>query len=490
MSRRRRPSRRSKRSSTALPVWAKAVGGIIIAAAILFVAEGVARVAGPQIPEWQGDDQGSVVMGGHPTRLWGMNTGIRQVGSVRAFINDGGLRGQPPELPRPEGRQRIMLVGDSTYFGHGILDDETIIARTVALFQADGLDVDAINGGIPGYSTEQTRLLMEEDGWALEPTLLLIGNLWSDNNFDHFRDADLLRTRKLWMENPLSRSALFLVVASVIDGITGDPQARVVTWMRSSELPEHGIRRVPLPRYAHNLDVLVREAKARGIQAGIVTPVNRQMAEKLVAPDLAWKPYFDAQEAVAAHHGIPRIQLAPALVEAAKEHGAANLYLDEMHPTALGATYFAQALHDGLVDWGWPDKPSFASDEPFDTSTQQDVIKDGTSLTVNELSPQANLYPSMVRLTHQAPDDQTRSYEPSYWSVSGKVTGADGPVLISVQTAKGEEISAAELTETHEFSVTVSNSIRLTQVVAKQGDGRTVSVECAHGCEPVTLSFD
>jgi len=468
----------------------RAAGGLAIAGAVLLFAEGAARFAGPQIPEWQGADQGSVVMGGHPTRLWGMNTGERQVGSVRAFINDRGLRGRLPELPRPEGRHRIMLVGDSTFFGHGIADDETIIARTAALYAEQGLDVDAVNGGIPGYSTDQTRLLMDEVGWDLEPTLLLIGNLWSDNNFDHFRDADLLRTRKLWMENPLSRSSLFLVVASVLDGFGAESDARVVTWMRTAELPDHGVRRVPLQAYAHNLDAMVRQAAARGIQAGIVSPVNRQMSEGVVIPNVAWDPFFDAQAAVARHHNIPHIRLAPTIIEAAKTHGGADLYLDEMHPTPLGATYFARGLHQGLTDWGWPDTPALAQGGPFDPSGLEDFVKGGVPLTVNELSPQANLYPNAGHQKRASADGQDKPKAEAYWEVAGKVVGAPAKVNITVTTAQGKTLNSVALDGTDSFALKVPVSTTLAKVMASLPNGRSVSADCFQGCDAITLRFE
>ena len=484
MSRRRR-SRRPVRRELSVP--ARAAMGLGVAAALLLMAEGVARVVGPQIPEWQGGDQGSVVMGGHPTRLWGMNTGHRQVGTVAAFINERGLRGELPTLPRPEGRQRIMLVGDSTFFGHGIEDDQTILAQTVARLSRAGLDVDGVNGGIPGYSSEQTRLLMEEDGWDLEPTLLLIGNLWSDNNFDHFRDADLLRTRRMWMENPLSRSSLYLVLSALVDQATGDPQARIVTWTRTSELPDYGIRRVPLQRYAHNLDTMVRDAHARGIQAALVSPVNRQMAEQEVGLDVAWGPYFDAQAAVAAHHGIPRIELAPALVAAARIHDGEDLFLDEMHPTPLGAGYFADALVAGLRGAGWPEVDLTGTAVPFDSSGLRDVIEGGVSLTVNELSPQANLYPGIVPPKRVAPADPTRSYEPVYWSVAGTVRGPPGAVRLTVTTDTGDVVSSAELRQPGDFSFTMSLRVAEVVVRAETADGGVVSATCAQGCDPIEL---
>jgi len=486
MSRRRRTRRPSR---SVLPVWMRAVVGLGVAAAVLLMAEGAARFLGPQIPEWQGGDQGSVVMGGHPTRLWGMNTGHRRVGTVAAFINDKGLRGELPELPRPERRERVMLVGDSTFFGHGIEDDQTIIEQAVQRLQARGLDVDAVNGGIPGYSSEQTWMLMEEDGWDMEPTLLLIGNLWSDNNFDHFRDADLLRTRRMWMQNPLSRSSLFLVLSAIIDKQVGDPQARMVTWTRTSELPDVGIRRVPVDRYAFNLDRLVRKAAERGIDAAFVAPVNRQMAEQLVAGDVAWQPYFDTQKAVAAHHDIPVIELAPTLVEAARQHDGSDLFLDEMHPTALGAGYFADALVAGLDASGWPDTRLRAGARPFDTTTVQDVIVGGVSLTVNELSPQANLYPGAVPPRRTAPANTSKSYEPEYWSVSGTVSGPSGAVKVAVTTLEGEVISTAELRQPGDFSFTMSLGVPAVKVEATTEQGKTVSSVCYQGCLPVMLQI-
>lgn len=485
-------SRRRRRTSgrpTGLSTPMKALAGLLVASAVLLVAEGAARVAGPQSPEWKGGDRGGVVMGGHPTRLWGMNTGIRQVGSVRAFINDKGLRGELPELPRPAGRERVMLVGDSTFFGHGIEDDETIIEHVVAGLRSQGLDVDGVNGGIPGYSSEQTRMLMDEDGWALEPTLLLIANLWSDNNFDHFRDADLLRTRRMWLENPLSASSLFVVVAGVVDRITGDPQARMVTWTRSSELPDYGIRRVPVQRYAHNLDAMIRDAKARGIDVALVSPVNRQIAEQQVGLDVAWGPYFEAQEAVAAHHGIPHIPLAPSLIEAAKSHDGEALFLDEMHPTALGSTYFARGVLDGLRAADWPATRATPSGEPFDSSRLKDVIEGGVSLTVNELSPQANLFNNTAPAARRAPAPPGESYEPSYWSVSGEVSGTSGSFTVSVYTAAGDVVSTASFREPGPFSFTISEDVPTVVVEAKRPDGQAVLASCDQGCDPLSLVF-
>jgi len=79
----------------------------------LSLGEGVARVVGPLTPTWQGNDPGGVIMVGHPTRLWGMGPGRRDNAGATATISEIGLREPVPTTPRPAGRQRILLLGDS-----------------------------------------------------------------------------------------------------------------------------------------------------------------------------------------------------------------------------------------------------------------------------------------------------------------------------------------------------------------------------------------
>jgi hypothetical protein len=49
-----------------------------------------------------------------------------------------------------------------------------------------------VNLGVPGYSTEQTLRLLEDVGWAYEPDLLIVHNIFSDCNIDAFQDEGRL----------------------------------------------------------------------------------------------------------------------------------------------------------------------------------------------------------------------------------------------------------------------------------------------------------
>ena len=52
-------------------------------------------------PTWGAADNPSVVLTGHPTRLWGLTEGERQNLDTVATVNALGLRGDVPQMPRP-----------------------------------------------------------------------------------------------------------------------------------------------------------------------------------------------------------------------------------------------------------------------------------------------------------------------------------------------------------------------------------------------------
>ncbi|MFZ5481682.1 MAG: SGNH/GDSL hydrolase family protein [Myxococcota bacterium] len=500
------------------------MGFRVFATVVLFVvaglvAEGGARMLGPEVPAWQGTDSGGVVMVGHPTRLWGMGPGERQNAGTTATISKLGIRGDVPALPRPKGRERVIVLGDSSFFGHGVPDDATIAVQLGGLLRADGLDVDTVNAGIPGYSTEQMRLLLEEVGWGLEPTLLLVANLWSDNNFDHFRDADLLRTQRAFNGNPLARSAFFQLLAGAIDRMRGGDGGRIVTWTRKSEWPKDGQRRVPLQRYAENLDATIRDARARGVGVALLAPTNKDMAGGTVAPDVSWGPYFDAQAKVAAHHGVPRVETLPALQEAAASAGVEALFVDEMHPSAVGAGAIAAAIRAQLAAAGWPKERLLGKEEPFDASGLVDTPPEPGTDNQNPMSPQANLFraglsaptnaanvqardshatgagPASPPATPTAPTATVASPIASSptteggWTVAGEVRAEKGPVRVEVRSADGISLGAAVLPVPGPFRVGIRPGFDEVTVIASTPAGQRVEGTAKKDGEAVTLSM-
>ncbi len=459
----------------------RVVAMAVLLGVAMLLGEGIARLAGPSIPYWQARDTGGVIMVGHPTRLWGMATGVRQNAGTTATINASGLRGPLPEVPRPRLRERVMITGDSSFFGHGVPDDATSAALLAGRLRAAGIDAETVNASIPGYSTEQTRLLLDEVAWAMEPTLLVVANLWSDFNFDHFRDADLLRTQRTFYQNPLARSAFFQVLAGGIDRLRGGEGARIVTWTRRSAWPEKGTRRVPVTRYAENLDAIVRDARARDIGVVFLAPTNRDMARGGLSGDIAGedvrRPYFDAQAKVAAHHGLPVVDTLAPLTAAAVGGDADPLYVDEMHPSAAGNAVIAEAIAATLKAAGWPTNRLLGRDVVFDTTTVADTFPGGESDTTNPMSPQVNLFPraemagaSMGPTPPEGTPDGGTDADAG-WVVSGTVRAPPGPIRLELRSDAGDALATSVLDDPGPFTLRVGPGNGQVRVVATAAAG-------------------
>lgn len=91
-----------------------------------------------------------------------------------AAINSLGLRGQEPN---PSADLSILIVGDSSVFGDGVSDAQTMSAQ---LSRELGSSVDVQNGGVPGYTCTQSRILIDRLQSRLKPDILISYNQHSD----------------------------------------------------------------------------------------------------------------------------------------------------------------------------------------------------------------------------------------------------------------------------------------------------------------------
>jgi hypothetical protein len=72
--------------------------------------------------------------------------------SIPVRVNSAGLRGPEVGAER-HGEVRVLLLGDSFVFGHGLHEPETIAARLRARFADEGRKVVVGNAGVGGYGT-------------------------------------------------------------------------------------------------------------------------------------------------------------------------------------------------------------------------------------------------------------------------------------------------------------------------------------------------
>lgn len=499
------PRSRTFRIVASLLVFVVVMGGLELAA----------RQLAPSVPTWQGADNDGVIMTGHETRLWGMGTGRRQNGDGWANINENGLRGPIPIVPRPADLQRILVLGDSTWFGHGVNDDQTTPAILERTLKAQGINVEVVNAAIPGYSTEQSKLILEELGWAMEPTLLLICNLWSDNNVDGFRDADLLRTNAIFRNNPLAYSSLFQLTAGWVDRARGGTGARIITWTKDSRWPENKERRVPLQDYARNLDWMVREAKSRGIGAAFVAPTNTGLVDGQFEQGAGWDPYFDVQKQVAEWHQLPLATAITALQGNATP--TAEDFVDLMHPSPAGHEAIGMLIAAVLTEAGWPEKPLFGRDEAFDPSG---LVDDGTLQAGGQpakMSPQGQLFKNIIDNSSDSPVGKPgagQTPDPAFdeappgapggdpsepggssagppsdvpWNVFGTVAGGTGKITLVLTGADGTTISTSDANSAGEFSIDVPAAVASLTLTATDESGSSASGTALPGGSAMSL---
>ena len=114
----------------------------------------------------------------------------------RGWIDDGlisvnslGFRGPDAVSPKPQGRFRVVVIGDSLTLGWSVADDETYSARLERLLRErfPNRDLDVLNLGVGGYNTRQEVTLLTRQASRLDPNLVLVG-FYSNDVPDAFED--------------------------------------------------------------------------------------------------------------------------------------------------------------------------------------------------------------------------------------------------------------------------------------------------------------
>jgi lysophospholipase L1-like esterase len=108
--------------------------------------------------------------------------GIFETPEFRTFvrINENGLRDRPHSYERQNDGERLLVLGDSFAWGYGVEESD----RFSQLLETS-LDVEVINAGVSGYSTDQELLWYSSEGIKYETDLVILvlaGNDVGDND--------------------------------------------------------------------------------------------------------------------------------------------------------------------------------------------------------------------------------------------------------------------------------------------------------------------
>jgi len=139
-------------------------------------------------------------------------------------INSWGLRGAEIEGPKPAGRRRVLVFGDSFAFGVGVDEPHLFTTRLEHSLTEAGDDVEVVNMGVSGYATDQELILLEELGPQLAPDLVLL--VMCDNDFEE-NGLDLVYQQ---YEKPyfgLSSAGILTLHNSPVPRFAGEQRAKL-----------------------------------------------------------------------------------------------------------------------------------------------------------------------------------------------------------------------------------------------------------------------
>lgn len=280
------------------------------------------------------------------SRRWSLEPGstLCMEGLVPLRVNRLGMRG--PEVgTRTEGEVRILVLGDSSCFGHGIA--ERLVMGEVAaeaLTSGWGRPVTAINGCTPGYDSAQTLETLGHFGMPLQPDWVVVTCLWSDVYAPGEGGAPQTSTGIL--ARSLGHSATHRVLARWLAPWT---RPKKVRWIASSDdvATEGGgaDARVGLAAYVANLRAIASRSTELGSRtAFVILPAPMDFDE--VPPPAVVSEYREGMRLAADEAGAVLVE-GPAVFE---ETGlGVEGFLDKVHPSVAGHEALGTALAEALA---------------------------------------------------------------------------------------------------------------------------------------------
>ena len=114
---------------------------------------------------------------------------------VKQFIqyNRDGFRDRDYPTAKPRGKFRILAVGDSQTFGHGIESLEDTFPKLLEKFLNQGMErpqFEVLSFARPGWSTVDQLQFIYKKGFLYQPDLILLNFFHNDLPPSHFLDCN------------------------------------------------------------------------------------------------------------------------------------------------------------------------------------------------------------------------------------------------------------------------------------------------------------
>ena len=166
--------------------WRKAISRLLLALTIAGMLFGVAEIACRALVSPDRLDTILTLLERDPLLIWRLQAGLDvEFEGQQVRTNEHHTRGAEFTDAREPGRYRIVCMGPSPTFGWGVAEDDTYSAVAERLLSRQGLPVEVINAGVPGYTSWQGRNWLARDVVRWQPDLVTVA--YDLNDMDIFR---------------------------------------------------------------------------------------------------------------------------------------------------------------------------------------------------------------------------------------------------------------------------------------------------------------
>ena len=249
-----------------------------------------------------------------------------------AIINRIGLRS--PEL-KSAATTTILTIGDSSVFGDGVRDHETLAAQISGLL---GPGVDVQNAGVPGYTCWQSRLWVERIRKQFQPDILISYNQHSDYRRASGHDRVIAATQL----GPVAKLGI----------------GRLISYASLHWRIRQGGSNLTVDEYGDCLSGLAKDQESAGGSMVFVVPITDVDFESSPLfgqpepgePGTRLIDYRTVMRDVASARGAVLVNGKDAIT-AARLTGNQAL-LDTVHPTAKGHSALSKGIVGAITDAG------------------------------------------------------------------------------------------------------------------------------------------
>jgi hypothetical protein len=141
--------------------------------------------SGPEVAVEQLVAEGQGIWDGHPDpavgRVLQPDLVERVAGNIAVSTNSIGLREREFSVPKPAGRLRVLLLGDSYVFGNGVAAEERVGVHLEAeLRQRSGIDVEVLHVGMTDWNLLASSAYLRRQLHHFEPDLVVHVLIYND----------------------------------------------------------------------------------------------------------------------------------------------------------------------------------------------------------------------------------------------------------------------------------------------------------------------